>query len=166
MDILNKAILGGFFAAGLLLIASWLFPSQLGFLVGHAVFLGWLLVYLAVIVFFISAVLYSFGRIGDYWRTLYPVNFGLALLGWAFITYNAEIPSFWIAAACTTAVVVAFALYKSGITKSKWSKWIVVLLIVPLLAVNVIFWMSLMVGLIFISLALLSKQQTIKGDAH
>jgi len=161
MKLLNKIIFYGLLVSGFALAIVFLFgiadvslPSLLGVILANIAITGWFFGVASVISFLVATFLYVAGKVTDYWSSLYPVNFGLTLLGGTSLGYNTEMSVLWILVACAGAFVVSLVAYKSHVIKSKW---IFVPLIAPLFFANVVFWTTLIIGLVFISLSLLSR---------
>jgi len=85
-----------------------------------AVIPGWFSGASAVILFLIGSILFLFGRMENYWNSLYPLNLGLTFLGLCFIAYNPnQHPLIWIFSATMFALVVSLLLHRINIIKYK-----------------------------------------------
>lgn len=77
MTLLNRIVLVGLIAAGLVLVAGVL--SSNGTLQGLAAYTGWFLCAYSAVAYLVAAGVFASGSNADFWTTLYPVNFALAL---------------------------------------------------------------------------------------
>lgn len=120
-----------------------------GILLGAGAYFGLFFGFLAVIFFLFGTSMFFLGRLETYWKTLFPLNLGLTLLGISFFQHTDSISSIWIFFAIVLALVIAAILYKTRVIQSKW-------LIIPLIVLLFIrgdFWTSFVIGIIFMSLA-------------
>jgi hypothetical protein len=161
---LNKIILIGLIISGAWLLTGYLFEQAdvldyfAGIFLGVGAYFGLFFGFLAVIFFVVGTSMFLLSRLQNYWKTLFPLNFGLTLLGISFFQYTDFIPSIWILFAFIFALIISAVLYK---TRTIESKWLIILLIV-LLFIRGDFWTSFVIGIIFISLAV--AQGTIKNS--
>lgn len=170
---LNKAICIGLLISGICLLSGYLLGITdildylSGILLGAGAYFG-LFFGLPAILFFISGTsMFLAGRLENYWQTLYPLNFGLALLGISFFQHTILIPSARVLFALSFALAISLVLHKTGIIKSRW---VVFPMTIPLF-IRGDFWASFVISMIFISLAvaqgamktLLSGCKTLKG---
>jgi hypothetical protein len=143
-------IISGFsLILGCILALLDMFEYLAGILLGSGVYLGLLFAIFAIISFVAGTVILLTGRLDNYWRTLYPLNFGLALLGGSFILYNWNFSIPGIIAVMVFSLGVSCALYKIKAINTRW----LAVILTGALFVKSDFWGALAIGMVFVSLS-------------
>ena len=97
MKITNKIIFigfivsGGFFFTAMLLSnlineGHWLRDSVIPFMIGFGVFFGWCFTVAGLLNVIFGVAFKMSGRLSSFWKSLYPVNFGLAILAMLIVS--------------------------------------------------------------------------------
>lgn len=120
-----------------------------GILLGSGAFFGLFFGASSIISFVYGTSLFLISHMDSYWQSFYPINFGFTLLGIALWQYNFNIHMVWIITALIFALAIAYTLYKTKISKSRW----LLIALIALLFINGDFWSSFVIGNIFIALA-------------
>jgi hypothetical protein len=167
MNKVNKVIFIGLSGSGLALLPWFIFnfvfefniPFLFGlFFTGH--YFGLWFGLAAIISFFYGTFMFMIGRMNNYWQSLYPINFGLTLLGVSMWQYNLNMPIIWVLATIISAFAITLIIYKVNATKSRWL--LVVLIGVTFITENVTgvrFWDTIMMGIIFICLSIAVRRK-------
>jgi len=122
-------------------------------LLGVSIFFGWIFGALSILAFVAGSILLLSGYQKMFWRELYPLNFGLAMLGGAAFTYVPESHS--------SGLIIVVIIYSIGIAigLSKVSfiypraLW---LGLTSVLLLGLGFWSDLVVAVLFISIFVFS----------
>lgn len=163
MNKVNKIIFIGLTISGIFSIWGFIgfLIQKVNFFIGPeaiGMYFGLWFGLLAIASFIYGSIMYLIGRLDNYWQSLYPINFGLTLLGVALWQYNINMPVLWVLAVIILALTISLILYKADATKSRWL--LVVLIGATLITENVTevrFWDTIMIGIIFIYLAVVAR---------
>ncbi len=113
---------------------------------------GPFLLLFAAILLLVGLILSLFGQIQNFWNDLYPLNFGLALLGLSSFNYNPILhPILWLFLSFLFALLISFVIHKYNLIKYK-------ILIFVLFGIIYIDgnWSLFMSSIIFVSLPVFS----------
>jgi hypothetical protein len=129
MTRLNAAVLVGMLVCGLTLLAG--FVTKNGSVEGLATYLGWFLCVYSALAYVIKCLGFALGKITFFWNSLYPVNFGLALLGVAL--YGIHDRTTAIAMGVLASITAGASMFISQ--NARLNSWLSVgVLIAPLLS--------------------------------
>lgn len=138
----------GLLVSGPALLMDYLEWIPLGVFIAHAAALGWLSAALAIVLYLVATVLYASGRFKGYWTSLFPLIFGLSMLGMSLIQYNPQRSWLWIVFAMLTSGLAGFVLLK---TRLLYAKPLPFLAMLPILIPLYSFWTMLVIGVLFVA---------------
>lgn len=148
VSMFNSILFIGLVMSGTILFLGYFDVFGIGFLSAHAAFIGWILSVLVVLLFTISVFMYIAGKFNTFWTSLYPINFGLVLLGFSFIQYASNLSGLLILVSCVVALIITGFINHFNLLQRKW---LVLILIVPLFIPKYSFWLCLIISVIFLS---------------
>lgn len=149
MRFLSGVALSGLLVSGpvlLLFFSGW---TRIGVFLAHALALGWMSAALTLPLHLVATIMYATGRFEDYWSSLFPLIFGLSLLGMSLAQYVSRYSTLDISFAVLAAMAAGFVILKSGLLYAKPLPFLVMLSIFILPSG---FWTTLVVGVLFVSI--------------
>jgi len=103
MIIFNRLILVGLFFAGISLVAGiygeGLPEAALRIFLTIGTVSGWLCGFAAVVAFIIATLAHLVGRLPQYWKQLYALNFGIAVFGGTSLGFTSDKLAVWLGVA-------------------------------------------------------------------
>lgn len=154
----NKLALAGLVASGLLMLAGMVLHR--GDVAGLGSYFGWFFGLYSALAYLFASARFAWGRLKGFWSSLYPVNFGLTIIGVSAFGFHtsAEVPFAILSA--VIAVLAAFLLHRfSRLTWKPLPIGMMGLLLVPAMESLREIWAFLyvFVGTLFIVTALTQK---------
>jgi hypothetical protein len=93
---------------------------------GLAVYVGWFLTAYSVLAYLFSSVRYALRKEGEFWATLYPVNFGLTLVAMALFGLHGQSFVVGLLAALLLGIFVGAVLQRSRVLSLRATPSVVV----------------------------------------
>lgn len=146
MKYVNYCILFGLLLTGSVICVSVFVSKGGGKVLEFSVLIAWFLTFASIGLFFVATILWFVEWLEEYWESMFPLNFGIALFGLNSFQYHPEISNVLIVMSILAAIFVSFAVIKFKLIKSK----VLALVLLLLLFSGMFFEVPLFVSLVFI----------------
>lgn len=88
-------------------------------LAGLATFIGWFVGVFAALAYFVSSIRVFMSHLHNFWTSLYPVNFGIALLGVSTMGMDVKQELMLLLLCAGISLIVSYLLYRLGLISRK-----------------------------------------------
>ena len=112
------------------------FAFDMGRLIPAASFVGWFLCAYSGIAYLVASSLHASRREDDFWSTLYPVNFGLALLAFAMFMIDGERTLALMAISAVIGAVLAYLGLRTYVLRHRVVPIAILLILILLMFVE------------------------------
>ncbi len=123
MKMINQVVLIFLLVLGLIMAVGVKF--NMGGLLGFSTFVGWFFGVFALIAYVISSSRFLISSLNDFWSTLYPVNFGLTLIGVSIMGMDVKQEMMLLLLFIVICSIISFLFYRFGLLSKKGFPFII-----------------------------------------
>ncbi|MEZ4682085.1 MAG: hypothetical protein R2932_48555 [Caldilineaceae bacterium] len=129
-------------------------PESFLFVFAYGAATGWFFSVLSMIAFLVSALAFMSGLFPGFWKSMYPINLGCAIIGYSLLSFSAASGEALLGM-LAVAIFIALWLHRFRFLNTKYS---IPLLVGPIFLPNITSMLIFTVGVILITLPVLESR--------